>query len=56
MNGGLQVLISQPEQDLRHGNLVGIGFSLDSLLEGWFATEGDGVRTDLYGDIGEVRG
>jgi hypothetical protein len=50
------VLICHPKQDLGYGNFIGISFSLNSLLEGWFATEGDGITTDFDGDMGEMRG
>lgn len=33
---------------------MGIGFSLDSLLERWFATEGYRVRADFDGYVREV--
>ena len=49
------MFICHPKEDLGHGNLAGIGFSLDSLLERGFAAKGDGVTTDLYGDMGEMR-
>ena len=49
------MLFGKPEEDLGHGDPVGISLSLNSCLKGGFATEGDTLTTNFDGDMGEVR-